>query len=73
MIVRSVQPRGEIDLYGQRINIGEAFYGERIGLEKIDETLFRIWFTNIELGTLDLKKRKITPQSKTTKKKKNHN
>ena len=68
MIVRAVQPKGEINLYGNRINIGEAFYSEKIGLEQIDETLFRVWFTDIELGALDLKKRRITPKSKTTKK-----
>jgi len=68
MIVRKVHPRGEINFNAKRFNIGEAFWGEKIGLEQIEENLYRIWFSNIELGMLDVKKRKVVPKKVRKKK-----
>ncbi|MCX6618612.1 MAG: IS481 family transposase [Acidobacteria bacterium] len=61
VIVRRVQPRGQISWKHREVFISEALALEWVGLELIDDWHYRIYFGPIELGTFDEKQLKIRP------------
>ncbi len=58
---RKVGGRGEIYWRGERIFVSEALTGEAVGLEAIEEGLYRVWFAALELGRFDERRGKIAP------------
>ena len=53
-LVKRVQQDGSITLPGWRGSIGRAFGGLRIGLAPAGDRLYRVYFTHLYLGLLDL-------------------
>jgi hypothetical protein len=50
---RSVNDAGDISWHKSRVFISEVFRGEDRGLEKVEESLYRIYFCNLEVGEFD--------------------
>jgi len=53
--VRRVRRNGEIKWRGRLVFIGEAFIGEPVGLEEIDEDCWAVRYGPVDLGSLDAK------------------
>lgn len=45
---------GDISRHKSRVFISEVFRGEDIGLEKVDDNFYRIYFCNLEVGEFDI-------------------
>jgi len=58
--VRSVRSKGEIKWGPHRPFIGQSLIGERVGLLEIDEGIWSIYFSTIELGRYDERTKKIS-------------
>ena len=58
-LVRSVRTEGTIRWKGGLIYLSKPLIKERIGLELIDEDLWQIYFTNLTLGLLDGRTKRI--------------
>ena len=59
MIVRKVRAHGQIWWKGKELFVSEILAGEPIAFEQIEEQLFKIFYSSIELAHLDEKKGKI--------------
>ena len=59
---RKVGKIGEIYWRGNRLFVSEVLTGEQVGLEAIDDGIYRVWFGPLELGRFDERKRKILPR-----------
>ena len=71
MTVRSVRPTGQIKWNGELVFTSEVLIGQNIGLLKVDEALWAIYFGAVRIGYLDeLTKRVLNraPQRTETKK-----
>lgn len=53
LVDRVVQKRGEFHWNGHRVFLGEAFRGQRIGLEPLDSRYRLVYFTTCVLGVFD--------------------
>lgn len=53
LTVRIVQKRGEFYWNRHRVYLGEAFGGERIGLEPVDGRYWLIYYTDVAIGVFD--------------------
>jgi hypothetical protein len=51
-VARSVRPDGGIKWQGQQVFVGEAFSGEQIGVEAVDDGLWHLHFGPLRLGVL---------------------
>ena len=60
MILRRVQKRGEINWNGQRVFIGEAFSGERIGFSGLDEDIYSVYMGHVQIGIFDSRRLRVT-------------
>lgn len=58
-IIRKVRMNGEIKWHGKQYYLAQLLYGEPVGLEEIDDDIWQIYFSNIKLGILNLRKHKI--------------
>lgn len=58
-LVRKVRPSGEIKWRGQSIYATQQLAGEHIGLEPMDNNLYRFYFGILALGILDERTNKI--------------
>jgi putative transposase len=58
--VRRVRECGSIRWWSESVFVGRALMGEAIGLEPVNDGLWRIWFYKYPLGMFDDRKRKIT-------------
>jgi transposase InsO family protein len=58
--VRSVRSKGEIKWRSHRPFIGQSLIGERVGLVEIDDGIWSIYFSTIELGRYDQRTKNIT-------------
>jgi len=61
---RKVGKRGEFYWRGARIFVSEVLHGEILGLEAIDDGVYRVWFCRIELGDFDEREGRIAPLSR---------
>jgi transposase InsO family protein len=61
---RKVGQRGEIYWRGARIFVSEVLYGETLGLEAIDDGIYRVWFLSLELGEFDERRGRLAPLSR---------
>ena len=59
--VRSVRQNGEIKWKGQKIYLNLALRGQRIGLEPVDDGVWKLHFMSTELGYLDERHWRIKP------------
>lgn len=59
--VRAVRQNGEIRWQGRKVYVSCALCGQRIGLEPIDDGLWKVHFMTVELGRLDERKGRIEP------------
>lgn len=53
-LVRRAHPNGDIKWRGGRVRISQALAGEPIGLEEIADGCWRVWFSFVPLGWLDV-------------------
>ncbi len=60
MITRMVQKRGHIFWRCDRVFIGEAFAGEPIGLEQIDEENYSVYIGHVQIGLFNSRRLKVT-------------
>ncbi len=61
---RKVGKRGEIYWRGARIFVSEVLHGELLGLEAIDDGVYRVWFCSLQLGTFDERRGRLAPLSR---------
>ena len=61
--VRPVHKSGSLDWRGQEVYLTRVLWGERVGLEPIEDGIYRVWFGSLALGALDERRRKIAPLS----------
>lgn len=61
---RKVGKRGEFYWRGARIFVSEVLHGEILGLEAIDDGVYRVWFCRIELGDFDERDGRLAPLSR---------
>jgi transposase InsO family protein len=54
--VRRVAPGGQIRWSGEYVFVAHALQGEPVGLEQIDDRLWRVWFNFYEVGMMDADK-----------------
>ena len=60
---RMVGKRGEMYWRGRRIFVSEVLGGEPVGLEAIDDGIYRVWFSTLELGRFDVRENRVAPLS----------
>lgn len=60
--IRKVRSNGQIKWDGQLFYLSELLYGEPVGLEEINDDLWQVYFSQIKLGILDMRKNKIIRQ-----------
>ena len=58
---RSVRRDGGIKWEGQQVFVGEAFAGERIGVEAVDDGLWHVHLGPLRLGVLHARSRTVVP------------
>ena len=58
---RMVGKRGEMYWRGRRIFVSEVLGGEPVGLEAIDDGIYRVWFSTLELGRFDVRENRVAP------------
>lgn len=58
---RKVHQGGFFCWRGREVFVSELLWGERVGLEAIDDGVYRVWFGPLELGRLDERRGKIAP------------
>ena len=46
---------------GREVFVSETLWGERLGLEAIDEGVWQVWFGPVALGRLDERRGKFAP------------
>ena len=51
--LRKVVDGGQFLWNGTKVMLGKALQGEVVGLEELDDRLWRVWFGPVALGTLD--------------------
>ena len=61
---RKVGSRGEVCWRGARIFVSEVLQGEALGLEAIDDGIYRVWFCSLQLGWFDERRKKLAPLSR---------
>lgn len=59
--VRRVRSAGEILWRDRRIYIGRTLIGELIGLERVDEARWQVWFIDLKVGILDERLKRVLP------------
>jgi len=59
--VRKVHASGSLDWAGKEYYVGKVLAGERVGLEEVEEQVYRVWFGRLELGLLRTRRGKIAP------------
>ncbi len=60
MQVRRVMD-GRIRWRRQRVFVGKGLNGERVGVEEIEEGVWRVWFSFYELGVFEERERRLRP------------
>jgi putative transposase len=53
-IVRTVTDTGTISIGGARLRVGSTLVRQRVGLQPLGGTMHRLWFHDLDLGTVDL-------------------
>jgi putative transposase len=53
-IVRTVTDRGAVTVSGSHVQAGLALVGERVALQPLGGGSFRMWFRDLDLGTVEL-------------------
>ena len=61
---RKVGARGEIYWRGARIFVSEVLQGEPLGLEAVEDGVYRVWFSSLQLGWFDERRKKLAPLSR---------
>jgi hypothetical protein len=57
--IRRVRECGRMRWWSESIFVGRALTGESIGLEPVDDGVWRVWFYGYPVGRFDERKRKI--------------
>ena len=60
---RMVGKRGAMYWQGRRIFVSEVLAREPVGLEAIDDGIYRVWFSTLELGRFDVPQNRVAPLS----------
>jgi Integrase core domain len=58
---RRVNGTGDISWHKNRVFISEVFRGEDIGLGKVEEHFYRVYFCNLEIGEFDVHDLRFRP------------
>ena len=53
--IRKVQKNGIIEFEGKRYFLGEHFYGELIGIKKVEDNQFDLYFSKTKLSRIDIR------------------
>ena len=56
---------GDISWHKSRVFISEVFLGEDIGLEKIEENFYHVYFSTLQLGEFDVSDMRFRPGLRT--------
>jgi hypothetical protein len=56
-----VNDAGDISWHKSRVFISEVFRGEDIGLEKVEDRFYKIYFCNLEVGEFDVNDLRFRP------------
>lgn len=63
--VRAVRSNGEIKWKGHKIYLNFALRGQRVGLEPIEDGVWRLHFMTLALGQMDERDRRVEPMERT--------
>ena len=58
---RRVSPGGQIKWRGLKLHLSDALIGEVVGLEPMEDGLWRMHFMGLELGRLDERQKRVVP------------
>ena len=58
---RRVSPGGQMKWDGWKVQVSHALVNQLIGLEPVEDGLWRIYFGSLELGQFDERKRRVLP------------
>jgi len=61
-VTRAVRGAGQMKWRGQNVRISQALAGQRVGLEPVDDGLWRVYFAHVPLGLFDERKRRVFPE-----------
>jgi transposase InsO family protein len=53
-VVRTVTDAGAVNINGAQVSAGLALRRQRVGLEPLGAAKYRLWFCNVDLGTVEL-------------------
>jgi putative transposase len=69
-LVRKVRPAGQISLkpFASDIFIGTALVGEHVGLKRVDDDIYEVYYGSIRLGKIDKTRTLILPEGKKRRK-----
>lgn len=61
-LTRAVRGAGQMKWQGQDVRISQALAGQRIGLEPVDDGLWRVYLVHVPLGLFDERKKRVCPE-----------
>ena len=61
---RKVRKGGQMKWAGHDVRLTRALWGQRIGLNPIDDGIWTVYFEGLELGEFDERKMRVTPVKK---------
>jgi len=64
MDTRKIMRSGMISIKGKEIIVANVLEGYRVGLDNVDDNLFKVWLCNLYLGDLDTRLYKFYPRDK---------
>jgi len=62
-VVRRVRQAGEIKWHSRLIYVSSSLVGEPVGLKRLDETRWRVYFSHQPIGILDEQLNRVLPMS----------
>ena len=60
-VTRRVNNSGDISWHRDRVFISEVFRFEEVGLEEVEERIYKVFFREVEIGELDVEALRFRP------------
>lgn len=60
-VTRRVNNSGDISWHKDRVFISEVFRFEELGLEEIEDQIYKVFFREVEIGELDVEALRFRP------------
>lgn len=63
-ITRSVRANGRLKWGGDEVHVTQALAGQRVGLQPLDDGLWRVYFAHVPLGIFNEQQKRIMPEKR---------